>query len=77
MVSDMDTGNMNNGEEVHSSSTNSSTIPVSIVNCSSARQSPKIPTPIVTSPSSIIHHRNSASPSMPRKIMSKNTNNTS
>ncbi|XP_017787301.1 PREDICTED: NGFI-A-binding protein homolog isoform X2 [Nicrophorus vespilloides] len=48
-----------------------------VPNCGSARQSPKITASIVPSPlpsASIL--RNSASPSMPRKIVSKNNNNT-
>lgn len=78
MVCQMD-ATSNSEEVVRSSSTEPNnvsgptTLPVMLVgNCASARQSPKVCVP----PPSLLQ-RNSASPSVPRKIMSKNHNNTS
>lgn len=72
MVSEMESGNVNSGEDVRS--LNTGTLPIgNSNNCSSARQSPKITTP---SPSALLLQRNTASPSLPKKIMSKNHNNT-
>lgn len=86
MVIDMELTNTN-GEETRSSSVGSGS--VSIANCASARQSPKVTASpsisasasasvpsLAPSPSTLLLHRNSASPSLSRKIMSKNHNNT-
>ena len=45
-------------------------------NCANARQSPKVCVPTPT-PNLTVAHRNSTSPSLPKKIMSRNHNNTS
>ncbi|KAF5303895.1 hypothetical protein FQR65_LT08089 [Abscondita terminalis] len=77
----MEAGTNNSNEDVRPSSAGPSLVNVVTTNCVSARQSPKINMPtsalITASPSaSSLLHRNSASPSFPRKIMSKNHNNT-
>lgn len=75
MVSDMELSNVN-GEETRSSSVGSGIVSVAVANCSSARQSPKVTVSMTPSPSALLFQRNSASPSVPRKITGKNHNNT-
>ncbi|KAK9758862.1 NAB conserved region 2 (NCD2) [Popillia japonica] len=66
-------------EEVRSSSTGPSSVSsATATNCNSgsSRHSPKIPVSIVPSPAASLLQRNTSSPSVPKKIMSKNHNNT-
>ncbi|KAB0795781.1 hypothetical protein PPYR_09842 [Photinus pyralis] len=76
----MEAGINNSSEELRPSSAGPSLINV-VTTCVSARQSPKLnmpPVALITASASASSSllRNSASPSLPRKIMSKNHNNT-
>lgn len=77
MISGMESGTTNNTEEVRSSSTGPPSVSsVTTVNCNSGRCSPKIAVSTIPSPSASLLQRNSSSPSMLKKITSKNHNNT-
>ncbi|KAJ3639608.1 hypothetical protein Zmor_002958 [Zophobas morio] len=76
MVCEMDsTGNNEDGRASAEPAGAASGTILSGGNCANARQSPKVCVPTPT-PNLTVAHRNSTSPSLPKKIMSRNHNNT-